>query len=65
MVRFENLSIEQKDVEEGVGQTIEKEPLDKLAASIALHGVLRSLIVEPSGGGGRYRLQIGKRRLVS
>jgi len=33
MVSFENLSIETIDVEEGIRQTIEKEPLDELAAS--------------------------------
>ena len=64
MVRFENLSIEQIDVEEGIRQTIEKEPLDELAASIALHGVLQPLVVEP-GEEGRYSLQIGKRRLAA
>jgi len=64
MVRFENLSIEQIDVEEGIRQTIEKEPLDELAASIALHGVLQPLVVEP-GEEGRYSLQIGNRRLAA
>ena len=64
MVRFENLSIEQIDVEEGIRQTIEKEPLDELAASIALHGVLQPLVVEP-GEEGRYSLQIGKRRFAA
>jgi len=64
MVRFENLSIEQIDVETGIRQTLEKEPLDELAASIALHGVLQPLVVEP-GEEGRYSLQIGKRRLAA
>jgi len=64
MVRFENISIEQIDVEEGIRQTIEKEPLDELAASIALHGVLQPLVVEP-GEEGRYSLQIGKRRFAA
>jgi len=64
MVRFENLSIEQIDVETGIRQTIEKEPLDELSASIAQHGVLQPLVVEP-GEEGRYRLQIGKRRLAA
>jgi len=62
MVRFENLSVEQIDVEEGVRKIMEKEPLDELAASIAQHGVLQPLVVEP-GTEGRYRLQIGNRRL--
>jgi len=64
MVRFENISIEQIDVEEGIRQTLEKEPLYELAASIALHGVLQPLVVEP-GEEGRYSLQIGKRRLAA
>jgi len=64
MVRFENLSIEKIDVEEGIRQTIEKEPLDELSASIAQHGVLQPLVVEP-GEEGRYSLQIGKRRLAA
>jgi len=64
MVRFENLSIETIDVETGIRQTLEKEPLDELAASIALHGVLQPVVVEP-GMEGRYRLQIGKRRLAA
>jgi len=64
MVRFENLSIEQIDVETGIRQTIEKEPLDELAASIALHGVLQPIVVE-QGEEGRYSLQIGKRRLAA
>ena len=64
MVRFENLSIETIDVKEGIRQTLEKEPLDELAASIALHGVLQPLVVEP-GEEGRYSLQIGKRRFAA
>lgn len=64
MVRFENLSIETIDVEKRIRQNIEKEPLDELAASIALHGVLQPIIVEP-GEEGRYILQIGKRRLAA
>jgi len=64
MVRFENLSIEQIDVEEGIRQTLEREPLDELAASIAQHGVLQPLVVEP-GEGGRYSLQIGMRRFAA
>jgi len=64
MVRFENLSIETIDVEKGIRHTLEKEPLDELAASIAQHGVLQPLVVEP-GEEGRYSLQIGKRRLAA
>jgi ParB-like chromosome segregation protein Spo0J len=51
MVRFEDLSIEQIDVGEGIRKTIEKEPLEELAASIALHGVLQPLVVEPGEEG--------------
>ena len=64
MVRFEDLSVEQIDVGRGVRQTIEKEPLEELAASIALHGVLQPIVVEP-GVEGRYSLQIGMRRLAA
>jgi ParB family chromosome partitioning protein len=64
MVRFEDLSIEKIDVGEGVRQTIEKEPLEELAASIALHGVLQPIVVEP-GVEGRYNLQIGQRRFAA
>ncbi len=64
MVRFEDLSVEQIDVGKGVRQTIEKEPLGELAASIALHGVLQPIVVEP-GVEGRYNLQIGQRRFAA
>jgi ParB family chromosome partitioning protein len=64
MVRFEDLSVEQIDVGEGVRRAIEKEPLEELSASIALHGVLQPLVVEP-GAEGRYNLQIGMRRLAA
>jgi len=64
MVRFENLEIGMIDVEEGIRQTLDKEPLDELAASIALHGILQPLVVEP-GDEGRYKLQIGKRRMAA
>ena len=64
MVRFENLSIEQIDVETGIRQTMDKDSLDELAASIKLHGVLQPLVVE-AGEGGRYSVKIGKRRLAA
>jgi len=64
MVRFEEINIEQIDVVEGPRQTIEKEPLDELAASIAQHGVLQPIVVEP-GEEGRYNLKIGNRRLAA
>ena len=64
MVKFEDLEIGMIDVEEGIRQTLDKEPLDELAASIALHGILQPLVVEP-GDEGRYKLQIGKRRMAA
>jgi len=64
MVRFEDLPIGIIDVEEGIRQTLDKEPLGELAASIKLHGILQPLVVEP-GEEGRYKLQIGKRRMAA
>jgi len=64
MVKFEDLEIGLIDVEEGIRLTLDKEPLDELAASIALHGILQPLVVEP-GDEGRYKLQIGKRRMAA
>jgi ParB family chromosome partitioning protein len=62
MVRFEELSIEQIEVVEGLRRTIKREPLDELASSIKEHGILQPLVVEPSEEG-RYKLKIGRRRL--
>jgi len=64
MVRFEDLSVDQIDIGEGIRQTIYKEPLDELAASIKQYGILQPLVVEP-GVEGRYNLQIGKRRMAA
>jgi ParB family chromosome partitioning protein len=64
MVKFENLNIETIDVEQGIRQTINKKPLDELTASIKQHGILQPLVVEP-GDEGRYKLQIGKRRMAA
>lgn len=64
MVRFEDLEIGLIDVEEGIRQILDKEPLEELAASIAQHGILQPLVVEP-GEEGRYKLQIGKRRMAA
>jgi len=64
MVRLENLEIGMIDVEEGIRRTLDKEPLDELAASIKLHGILQPLVVEP-GDEGSYKLQIGKRRMAA
>jgi len=64
MVRFEDLSIDQIDVGEGIRHTLDKEPLDELANSIKRHGILQPLLVEP-GAEGRYNLQIGKSRMAA
>ena len=64
MVRFEDLNIESIDVEQGIRQTLDKELLDELTASIKQHGILQPLVVEPSDEG-RYKLQIGKRRMAA
>jgi ParB family chromosome partitioning protein len=64
LVKFEDLEIGLIDVEEGIRQTLDKEPLEELAASIAQHGILQPLVVEP-GDEGRYKLQIGKRRMAA
>ncbi len=64
MVRFEHLDIEAINVEGGIRQTIEKEPLDELVASIRQHGILQPIVVE-SGTEGRYKLQIGSRRMAA
>jgi len=64
MVRFEDLEMGLIDVEEGIRLTLDKEPLDELAKSIALHGILQPLVVE-LGDEGRYKLQIGKRRMAA
>ena len=64
MVKFEELNIDQIDVEEGLRQNLKREPLDELAASIARHGVLQPIVVEP-GEEGRYNLKIGSRRLAA
>ena len=64
MVRLEDLEIGMIDVEEGIRRTLDKEALDELVASIKLHGILQPLVVEP-GDEGRYKLQIGKRRMAA
>ena len=60
--RLEELNIDQIDVLKGTRQIVEERPLEELAASIAKHGVLQPIVVEP-GNEGRYKLQIGSRRL--
>ena len=48
----------------GRGYDLGARALDELAASIKLHGILQPLVVEPSEEG-RYKLQIGKRRMAA
>jgi len=64
MVRLEDLDIGMIDVEEGIRRTFHREPLDELAASIKMHGILQPLVVEP-GDEGRYNLKIGRRRMAA
>lgn len=63
-MRLEDLDIEIIDVEHVIRQTLDKELLDELTASIEQYGILQPLVVEPSDEG-RYKLQIGKRRLAA
>jgi len=64
MTRFEQLDIEEINVEEGIRQTIDKEALNELVASIRQHGILQPIVVE-SGKEGRYKLHIGSRRVAA
>ena len=64
MVRFDQINIEAIYVEDGVRQTIEKEPLDELIASIRQHGILQPIVVSPDKEG-QYKLQIGSRRMTA
>ncbi|MBC8223231.1 ParB/RepB/Spo0J family partition protein [Candidatus Bathyarchaeota archaeon] len=63
-MRFEDLEIGIIDVEQGIRQTLDKELLDELTASIKQYGILQPLVVEPFDEG-RYKLLIGNRRLVA
>ena len=64
MARLEYLDIETIDAEEGIRRIIDKEPMDELVASIRQHGILQPIVVEAVEGG-RYKLQIGKRRMTA
>ena len=64
MVRFEHLDIEAIYVEDGIRQTLNNGPLDELVDSIKQHGILQPIVVE-SGKEGRYKLQLGSRRLAA
>ncbi len=64
MARLEYLDVETIDVEEGIRQIIDKESMDELVASIKQHGILQPIVVETVEGG-RYKLQIGSRRMAA
>jgi len=64
MSRLEYLNIETIDAEEGLRRIIDKEPMDELVASIKQHGILQPIVVETAEGG-RYKLQIGSRRMAA
>ncbi len=64
MARLEYLDIETIDAEEGIRHIIDKKPLDELAASIKQHGILQPIVVETTENG-RYKLQIGSRRMAA
>jgi len=63
VVKLEYLDLESILVEEGVRKTPgDEKSLEELASSIARHGVLQPVLVEPTEEG-KYRLLIGERRL--
>ena len=64
MARLEYLDIEKIVTEEGIRQIIDKKPIDELVASIRQHGILQPIVVETLEGG-RYKLQIGSRRMAA
>jgi len=64
MTRFEHLDVEAIIVEKGIRQTIDKESLDELVASIRQHGILQPIVVE-SGSEGRHKLLIESRRMAT
>jgi ParB family chromosome partitioning protein len=64
MSRLEYLDIETIDVEGGIRRIVDKESMDELVASIRQHGILQPIVVE-SIEGGRYKLQIGSRRMAA
>ena len=64
MARLEYLDIGTIDAEEGIRHIIDKKPLDELAASIKQHGILQPIVVETTENG-RYKLQIGSRRMAA
>ena len=61
-MRLEEVDIGEILVGEGLWGRLDEGSLRELASSIARHGVLQPLIVEPLEGG-RYGLLVGRRRL--
>ena len=64
MARFEYLDTEAINVEGGIRQIIDREHLDELVTSIKQHGILQPIVVETVEDG-RYKLQIGRRRVAA
>ena len=64
MARLEYLDIDTINIEEGIRQIIDTKPLDELVTSIKQHGILQPIVVEAVEGG-RYKLQIGSRRMAA
>lgn len=64
MVKFAYVELDKVLVEEGVRKTPgDEKSLEELAGSIARHGMLQPILVEPTEEEDRYRLLIGERRL--
>ena len=64
MARFEYLDTKAINVEGGIRQITDKEPLDELVTSIKQHGILQPIVVETVEDG-KYKLQIGSRRVAA
>ncbi len=64
MARLEYLDIETINTEEGIRQIIDTKPLNELVTSIKQHGILQPIVVE-SVESGKYKLQIGSRRMAA
>ena len=64
MSRFEYLDTKAINVEEGIRQIIDREPLNELVTSIKQHGILQPIVVETVEDG-KYKLQIGSRRVAA
>jgi len=64
MTHLEYLDTETINVEEGIRQILDIEPLNELVASIKQHGILQPVVVEADEDG-MYKLQIGSRRMAA